>query len=122
MSESQLVANILKGLKLKGYWAFRLNSGATVIPGSGNNARRVISGAPAGTPDILVLLPPNGRAVGLEVKTATGVQRPTQVTWQAQANKHGVPYAIVRSFSDAWMFLRSVQGQSSQPKPKAANE
>ena len=87
-------------------WAWRVNSGAMAV-----NYR----GAPAGTPDILVVLPPNGRLVGLEVKTATGQQAPSQVAWHAKAGANGVPYAVVRSTGEALEFL---QKQFAQHRAK----
>jgi hypothetical protein len=123
MSETQLVKTIMDALKHSGYWAIRINSGATVIPGTLTNARRVIKGAPAGTPDILVMkrvlrhreaghlfdgTEPVAMVIGLEVKTAKGKQLPSQKAWQEQAAKNGVPYAVVRSAHEALEFVKSV--------------
>ena len=55
ITESDLQREILKALALSGAWAMRLNAGLTVL-GEGKT-RRVIRGAPPGTPDILVLDP-----------------------------------------------------------------
>ena len=116
-NESQLVTAILKALKLKGVWAWRVNSSLTVLPKQGGHARRVVKGAEAGTPDILfvyerairtavvsgepVTLAAAGCLGGLEVKTVTGRQLPTQRAWQEKAERHGVRYAVVRSISEA---------------------
>jgi hypothetical protein len=98
MSETDLVRNILAALKMRGYWAWRVNSGVTVL-GTGAN-KRVIRGAPAGTPDILVVLQ-GGRLFGLEAKTAKGRQNAAQKAWEAKAKLHGAGYAVVRSAGEA---------------------
>lgn len=103
MSETDLVRNVLAALKAKRVWAWRANSGAMVF-GQGES-RYVIKGAPAGTPDILVVLP-GGRLCGLECKVGKAKQRPSQVLWQRKAERHGVRYAVVRSVSEA---LRAVE-------------
>ena len=110
-NESPRVTAILEALTLKGYWAWRANSGNHIIAAQGGHARAVVKGAPAGTPDILVvvprdvLVPEQGRVAlsahtigmlgGLEVKTETGKQRLSQKKWEAKAKRHGVPYALV---------------------------
>jgi hypothetical protein len=103
VSETDLVRNVIAALKAKHVWAWRANSGTTVL--SDGPSRRVIKGAPAGTPDILVVLP-GGRLCGLECKVGNGKQRPTQVLWQRKAERNGVRYAVVRSVSEA---LRAVE-------------
>ena len=94
--------------ELHRYWAWRTNSGLTVLPASGPNTRRVVKGAPGGTPDIFVVLR-GGRLVGLEVKTATGKLRPSQEAWAARAERHGVPYAVVRGVFEALTFVKRVE-------------
>jgi hypothetical protein len=111
--ESPLVTSILKALQLRGIWAWRANSGTQVIKANLRTRRRVIKGAPAGTPDILLVLPANlvhpdgqpvevlGQLCGLEVKAEDGVQQPSQRLWQAKAERHGVRYRVVRSVAEA---------------------
>lgn len=81
---------------------WRANSGGLALP----NGRRVI-GSPAGTPDLLVVLPPSGRLLGLELKSPTGRQRPSQRAWQESAEKAGAGYAIVRSLEELRLALRA---------------
>lgn len=117
--ETPIVAAILSTLKAKGILAWRANSGTQVLAATPKAKRRVIKGAPAGTPDILLVLPVQARVLslgsagmalessvwaalcGLEVKSAIGTQRPTQKAWQATAERHGVRYAVVRSVREA---------------------
>jgi hypothetical protein len=98
VSETDLVRNVLSALQAKRVWAWRANSG-TMVVGQGAS-KYVVRGAPAGTPDILVVLP-CGRLCGLECKVGNGKQRPTQVLWQRKAERSGVGYAVVRSVSEA---------------------
>lgn len=62
MSETDLKAATLKALHALGLYAISVPSGA-ILKGS-----RCIRLAPKGTADILVILPPNGRAGWLELK------------------------------------------------------
>lgn len=99
MSETQLVRAVLDALSARGYWNWRVNSGATVIK-SAKYGDRFLSGAPKGSPDIFVVLR-GGKLAGIECKTATGKQNPNQKAWEQKAAKHGVRYGIARSVSDA---------------------
>jgi hypothetical protein len=130
-----VVTAILKALELKGIFAWRANSGTQVLAATSKARRRVIKGAPAGTPDILLVLPVQARVLslgaggmnlessvwgalcGLEVKSETGSQRLSQKAWQAKAAKHGVRYALVRSIREA---LAAVEAWASNSPPLAA--
>jgi hypothetical protein len=104
--ESPRVTAIIRALALRGIWAWRANSGTQVISATVRTRRRVIKGAPAGTPDILLVLP-GGRLGGLEVKTAEGRQLPSQKLWQAKAERLGVRYAVVRNVVEAFAAVES---------------
>ncbi len=99
--ETDLVANILAALARRGVWSWRVNSSLSVVGATKTTARRVIKGAPAGTPDILGVLRPSGVLFGLEAKVAGRVQNPAQRVWEARAQLHGARYRVVRSVSDA---------------------
>jgi hypothetical protein len=94
--ESSIQEAILEALAARGFWAWRVNSGATVI-GSGAG-RRMFRGAPSGTPDIRVESPVSGY---LEVKRPGGKLSESQWKWHERAAKHGVRVAIVHSASEA---------------------
>ncbi len=126
VSESVLVTAILKALQLKGIMSWRANSGTQVIGASGSSARRVIRGAPAGTPDILLTLPvrklfagtdtvrtipEHAMLCGLEIKTATGKLQPSQIAWHAKAERHGVRVAVVTSISEALRVVSEWSGK-----------
>ncbi len=102
MSETILVRAVLQALALRRIWSWRNNSGLTVLGAA--KSRRVIKGAPAGSPDVLLILP-GGRLAGIECKTKTGTMLPSQVAWAEKAKRHGVRYGVVRSVSGALALL-----------------
>lgn len=58
-------------------------------------------GVTAGVADMILLQPSNGYAsLCIEFKTATGRQQDTQKRWQAEAEKAGNKYIVVRSLED----------------------
>ena len=77
---------------------FRINVGKfRPLHGDQN---RVIQSAPNGTPDLLGVLAPNGRALAIEVKSAKGRQRAEQAAFQSAWEKRGGLYIIARSLDD----------------------
>lgn len=53
----------------------------------------------AGVADLLLLIPAQGYTMlAMELKYANGVQSERQRMWQAEAEKHGIRYEVVRSF------------------------
>jgi hypothetical protein len=101
MSETQLVRAVLDALAAKRVWAWRINSSLTVFGATSGHARRVVKGAPAGSPDIMGILPGGGgRLFGIELKSPTGKQNANQKAWQLKAEAHGVRYGIARTVSE----------------------
>jgi hypothetical protein len=98
MTETDIVRSILQALELRRVFAWRANSGSILI-GEGRS-KRMIRGAPAGTPDIIGCLP-GGRLFGLEVKTERGRLRPAQADWAQRACATGARWALVRSAAQA---------------------
>jgi hypothetical protein len=72
----------------------RINTGAAVI------GRRLVRFNPLGTPDLVGLLSPTGRFVGIEVKSGTGKQRKEQQTMQRVIEAFGGLYVLARSVDD----------------------
>ena len=95
IKESIIQADILKWLQSTGLLCWRSNSGSLFLHG------RHINLGPVGCADISVVVPPLGRFVGLEVKSANGKVRKDQVTYAAGLMKQGGLYFIVRSLTDA---------------------
>lgn len=109
--ETQVTATILAALALRGYWAWRCNSGG-VKTAHGN----WFQGAPNGTPDILMVLP-GGYLAGIEAKTRVGKQRQAQKEWEARAMSSGVRYALARSGKDAVQIVRGWYRELNVPLP-----
>jgi hypothetical protein len=104
--ESDLLRSVLQALALHRVFCWRNNSGVTVL-GKGK-ARRVIRGAPAGSPDILGVIPgSDGALFGFELKTATGRVSASQREWHEKARAQGVRIAVVRSVKDSLRVLET---------------
>lgn len=93
--ESAIVTAILKWLKYSGIYAVRVNSGTFKID------KRIVRGAPAGTPDIRGELAPSGRAFYLEVKRPGEKLRKSQVAFFAAARRRGALCEMVTSVLEA---------------------
>lgn len=93
--ESVIQAEILRWLKTTGLMFWRSNSGSLFLRG------RHINLGPLGCADISLVIPPDGRFVGLEVKSAKGRVRGDQITYAAGLTAQGGKYYIVRSLQDA---------------------
>lgn len=61
---------------------------------------RVIQSAPNGTPDLLGVLAPHGRALAIEVKAPKGRQREEQQAFQRAWEARGGLYILARSVDD----------------------
>lgn len=99
-SEADLLKQVLGWLTLKKVFHWRANAGGGLRRG------RPIKGNPAGTPDVLAVVPWDvgdgapffrGMLVGIECKAGAGKLRPAQAAWKANAERAGVLYLEVRS-------------------------
>jgi hypothetical protein len=95
MTEAQTQFEILKA------WGshprlriWRQNVGAAMV-----NGRLVRFGQP-GCPDILGVMSPSGRLIGVEVKSATGRQSPEQKRFEEMFRSKGAIYILARSLED----------------------
>ncbi len=93
--ERVIQARILSWLESSGFLAWRQNSGKIPVHG------RMVNLGPDGISDIVVLVPPNGRFLALEVKSANGTLRPVQKAFKARLEAVGGVYKVVRSLQDA---------------------
>jgi hypothetical protein len=104
--EKVIQASILRWLNTTGLLWWRQNAG-TLKAGT----FRVKLG-PKGIPDVIVILPPNGRFLGLEVKRQGRYQNPDQRTFQANLEAAGGIYKVVRSLKEAKECLQLAYSQS----------
>ncbi len=121
--ERVIQAQILAWLKEANVLHWRQNSGVVF---AGN---RMIRLGEEGLPDIVVIVPPGGRLLGLEVKSAKGSLRPSQEEFKARAEAAGAAFHVVRSLTQAknavaqtmgdeqWKRLPSLSGKDSSCKP-----
>lgn len=68
----------------------------------------MIALGPAGLPDIIVIVPPGGQLMGLEVKTGTGKQTDVQKAQQLSLESAGALYFVVRSVKEVDTCLKMV--------------
>ena len=90
MTESEIQKQIITYLKLSNYLVFRMNSGKTQYN---------VQLCPKGTPDLLAISP-QGKTLWIEVKTASGKLRESQVKMIADLESRGQKVIIARSVKD----------------------
>lgn len=95
IAEKVIQKQILRWLGTTGLLHWRQNSGKVPVRG------RMIRLGPDGISDIVVIVPPNGRMLGLEVKSARGVLRKAQRLFRARLEASGGIYMVVRSVPEA---------------------
>lgn len=93
--ERDIQKEILEWLGTTDLVHWRQNSGMAFL-----GPRRIILG-PAGLPDIVVIIRPHGRFVGLEVKNDKGRLRPKQIEFAKKLTEAGGLYFVVRSVEQA---------------------
>ena len=100
--EGDIKRRILDALEAVGAFTIRVQSGLVKVRGGWMHLAR------KGTPDILVIMPPRARLLGLEVKTAKGTEREAQLQWAADVRALGgivctarTPDEAVRAFLEA---------------------
>ena len=96
MSQTNDTTNsILKFLFEKRIFAWRQNTAGIPLPQGGFRP----SGK-TGLPDIFAIVPPEGKFLGIEVKTTKDRLRPAQEGFIANAAKMGATVLVVKSYED----------------------
>lgn len=113
--EKTIQTEILSYLETTGLLFWRQNSGRIPVPTGrigrgGKPVFRMVKLGTEGLPDIIAVVPPDGRFVGLEVKSAIGVLRPAQEAFRDQLVGSGGLYYVVRSVTDVKAALKEVIG------------
>jgi len=62
-----------------------------------------------GQADVLAVVAPRGRLVGIECKTGSGVQSDDQKNWQAALESRGGVYGVVRSVEEALALIETAK-------------
>jgi hypothetical protein len=116
---------ILDWLQAEQILAYRMNTGAMVVPETGTTRRRFIAYGVAGMADILCFpdlckrcrirrrdrkggcgvcdLRP--KVLWIEMKSATGRQKPEQRSFEMQVTAEGHGYLLARSLDDVLLYL-----------------
>ena len=102
MIERDIQTQILDALRACGFWAHRLNTGRF-------GSRHVEAGLGKGSPDVVVILRPSGRFVGLEIKRPGQKPKAEQVAWGEEVAAHGACYAVVTCVADALAAVRTAR-------------
>lgn len=92
--ESSIQRGCIALLRFRGILALRINSGSIKVD------KRLIRLAPAGTSDILAVLPPHGRLLAVEVKTPTGRLTLAQRAFLDAVRESGGVALVVRDVAD----------------------
>lgn len=87
--------NILKFFFDAGIYSYRQNSMGIPLSGGGFRA-----GAKTGLPDIVAILPPNGKHLGCEIKTGNDRLRPEQRGTLENITRMGGVAMVVKDFED----------------------
>ncbi len=103
--EAQIQASIVQALQDHGDYAMSVPNEAKRSMALASRLKAM--GMRSGVSDLVVLLP-GGKAVFMEVKTATGKQSENQKRFQARVESLGFAYCIARSQQDALSFLRGL--------------
>ena len=100
LSETAIQRQCIDYLKANNYFYWRSNNIA--VQGRSFSGRR-------GVPDLLVVLPPHGRLLGIEVKSEKGRMSEHQKEFKSNLDRLGAVYAMVQSLDDLInVFERSI--------------
>lgn len=108
-ADAGLVRRVLDLCRLMGVTAWRSNSGKVEAAHGG-----WVTLAPAGTPDVLAVLPPHGRLVGIEAKRPGGRVRPAQREWIARMAALGVRAIVTDSAAEAMGAIERWRAEDSR--------
>jgi len=101
-TESQIQTEIIKYLKGKGYFCFRVNNGAIhdANMNQGYGGYRAHVGM-KGVPDIIMIANDgSGKFIGIECKTPTGKLSADQILFERRCKRKGAIYIVATSVDD----------------------
>jgi hypothetical protein len=94
-TEAALVKAMLELLRLRGWWAWRNNTGS--LPVGAGAGRRYFRAGAKGSGDVFAVK--RGVFISLEVKQPKGRVRPEQKAWMDAVNEHGGHAFVCRSLA-----------------------
>lgn len=92
--ESQVVRDVINYLFMRGWLAWRNNTGGGRFQNKGSDVVRYVQFSTPGAADVFALR--NGRFLAVEAKTETGKQSEDQQMWQQSIEANGGVYVLVR--------------------------
>jgi hypothetical protein len=99
--ESEIVSAICDYLAARHHFFWRQNTAPAIQKSEkGWQFRRMPKHVMRGVPDIILVRPPQGKFVGLEVKRAMGKLSPEQEEFRDRSDAVGATYHVVRSIAD----------------------
>lgn len=107
-AHTDLVNRTMLALSARGVMCWRNPTGRTRTA-SGS----VFGFGLVGSGDILGVIPPNGRALAVEVKTGRGRQTPAQIRFQTAFSKRGGLYVVARCPGDAILAIEHAMGSAA---------
>ncbi len=111
--EFTIQSEILRWLESTELLSWRQSAGEIFTHG------RKVSLGPVGISDIIVIVPPTGRILGLEVKSANGTLRPVQRQFKAKLEASGGLYEVVRSLGQAQSVVaEAIGGEALGNRPE----
>lgn len=117
LKEKDIQKAILAWLEANNLCHWRQNAGVLPIKNPvTQKITRVVRLGAEGIPDIIVVLPPRGHMVGLEVKTQTGKLRPKQKEFHAKLSDVGATPCVVRSLEEAAKCIMNQMEKEAQNK------
>jgi hypothetical protein len=119
--EAEVKRVVCDWLTVSGYQWTRVQSGNLVIA-AGEHKRRCVQCAAPGTADILVVLPPNGYALWVEVKSHKRGSKPNpdQVAFAARMAELGAGYRIVRDLGQMIAYMHEEEANAKVTRPHTA--
>lgn len=99
-AENAVTKAVRAACVLRGAMVVRVQAGSHMV------GKHFVRGAEAGTADLIGCY--RGRAIALEVKTAKGKQRESQIYWEQDWLEADGRYFVVRSASDTLEALDSI--------------
>lgn len=105
-----LTKDILNFLFVRGIFAYRQNTGGVPI----HRNKQIVGMRPApmtGIPDIQAVLPPNGRSLGIEVKTGRDKIRPEQAAFHANVRRCGGAIIIAKTMESFIIDFKEIYGE-----------
>ncbi len=106
-TEAEVKRSCVAWLTLNNLHPIRVQSGQ--VHGAHKGKHWVVQCAPAGTADVLVILPPRGYALWIEFKGRDGKQSPEQVQFAERCAALGAGYRLVRNLDQLIAAVREEQ-------------